>query len=235
MPTPLVQINAVTKEYISKHGAAAQKALAGVDLTISHGEIVAVLGRSGSGKSTLLNLIAGLDTPSEGKVLFDAVDLSLMNEDALARWRGRKVGIVFQFFQLLPTLTALDNVLLAMDFADVISRGERRDRALALLRRVGVAEQADKLPAMLSGGQQQRVAIARALANRPALLIADEPTGNLDSKNAAGIVDLFVELAEQKVAILLVTHDESVAARAHRIVRIADGRVISDRRVEAAA
>jgi putative ABC transport system ATP-binding protein len=235
MPAPLVQLNAVSKEYVSGSGEISRKAVDGVDLAIAPGEIVAILGRSGSGKSTLLNLIAGLDRPTAGKVLFSATDLGLLNENALARWRGRQVGIVFQFFQLLPTLTALENVVLAMDFAGVIARCERRNRAFALLQRVGIAEQANKLPSSLSGGQQQRVAIARALANTPALLIADEPTGNLDSQTATGIVELFTELATQNVAVLIVTHDESVAARAHRIVRLADGRVITDRRVGAAA
>lgn len=235
MSAPLVQIRDVTKEYVAAGGNFAQKALDGIDLSIVPGEIVAILGRSGSGKSTLLNLIAGLDTPSSGHVYFESADLGLLNEDAMARWRGRRVGVVFQFFQLLPTLTVLENVLLAMDFAGVVPRSERRERALALLKRVDVIDQANKLPATLSGGQQQRVAIARALANSPALLIADEPTGNLDSNTAAGIVDLFRELAAQNVAVLLVTHDESVAARAHRVVRLADGRVIADRRVGAAA
>lgn len=235
MSAPLVQIRAVTKEYVAAGGSFAQKALDGIDLSIVPGEIVAILGRSGSGKSTLLNLIAGLDTPSSGHVYFESADLGLLNEDAMARWRGRRVGVVFQFFQLLPTLTVLENVLLAMDFAGVVPRSERRERALALLKRVDVVDHANKLPATLSGGQQQRVAIARALANSPALLIADEPTGNLDSNTAAGIVDLFRELAAQNVAVLLVTHDESVAARAHRVIRLADGRVIADGRVGAAA
>ena len=235
MSGPLVRMSAVTKQYATAGSELAPKALDGIDLAIAPGEIVAILGRSGSGKSTLLNLIAGLDGPTSGRVWFESLDLASLDESGLARWRGRRVGIVFQFFQLLPTLTVLENVLLAMDFAGTVPRRERRDRARDLLQRVGIADHANKLPATLSGGQQQRAAIARALANAPSLLIADEPTGNLDSHTAANIVDLFIELAATGVSVLLVTHDESVAMRAHRVVRLADGRILSDRRVGVAA
>ncbi len=235
-PSPAVaRLIAVTKQYGAADGASSQRALDGVDLTIAAGEIVAILGRSGSGKTTLLNLLAGLDNPTSGKVTFGTTDLGLLSQDALARWRGRHVGVVFQFFQLLPTLTVLENVLLAMDLGHSVARGERRAKALALLERVGIVDQAAKLPATLSGGQQQRAAIARALANSPALLIADEPTGNLDSVTADEVVALFRELAGRSVAVVIVTHDETVAARANRIVRLADGRLIDDRRTAIAA
>ena len=162
-------------------------------LTVAAGEFVAVVGRSGSGKTTLLNLLAGIDRPTSGTVRVAGADLGTLSESGLAAWRGRNIGLVFQFFQLLPTLTVAENVMLPMDFAKTIPAGQRRDRALQLLDRVGVADQADKLPATLSGGQQQRAAIARALANDPPLLLADEPTGNLDSATAAAVLELFAE------------------------------------------
>lgn len=226
-----VELIAVSKSY-SHVGAARFTALEQVSLTVGAGELVAVLGRSGSGKSTLLNLIAGLDRADVGSVRVANQLMSGADEDALASWRGRNVGVVFQFFQLIPTLTALENVLLAMDFVNVVPRKERRARAVELLELVGIPEQADKLPSTLSGGQQQRTAIARALANDPGILVADEPTGNLDTATAASIVDLFESLVSRGRTVLVVTHDESVAKRAHRVVRLADGRVVEDRRID---
>ena len=201
------------------------RALRGVDLDIDAGEMVVVVGRSGSGKSTLLNLIAGLDRPTRGQLSVAGVALGALDEDALARFRGRSVGVVFQFFQLLPTLTALENILLAMDFVGVVPPGEREQRGLALLERVGVAEQAHKLPATLSGGQQQRVAVARALANDPQLIVADEPTGNLDSDTARQVMDLLSEVNEAGKTVLLVTHDAESAPKRGRILTMSDGSV----------
>jgi putative ABC transport system ATP-binding protein len=222
----------VRLEHISHHyaarGGVAQPALRDVTLRIAAGEHVAVLGRSGSGKSTLLNLIAGIDKPTSGLLEVAGVAPGTLGESALARWRGRHVGVVFQFFQLLPTLTVLENVVLAMDLVGHIAARQRRSRALMLLAQVGVPEQADKLPAMLSGGQQQRAAIARALANDPPLLLADEPTGNLDSETALAVVELFSELAQQGKTLLIVSHDARIAAAARRVVELRDGAVFSD-------
>jgi putative ABC transport system ATP-binding protein len=186
---------------------------------------VAVVGRSGSGKSTLLNLVAGIDRPTSGTVAVGGTGLHDLSHDRLATWRGRTVGVVFQFFQLLPTLTAAENVMLPMDFSGAFPARERRRRALDLLDRVGVRDQADKLPATLSGGQQQRVAIARALANDPPLIVADEPTGNLDSETSAAIFALFGALARDGKTVVIVTHEREAVSGAGRTVTIADGRV----------
>jgi putative ABC transport system ATP-binding protein len=201
-------------------------ALRGVDLDIAAGELVTIVGRSGSGKSTLLNLVAGLDSPSAGTVEVGGCALHGLADSRLPAWRGRTVGIVFQFFQLLPTLTAAENVMLPMDLAGRYASRERRDRALALLERVEVLDQADKLPATLSGGQQQRVAIARALANDPPVVLADEPTGNLDSETGAGVVALFGRLAAEGRTVVVVTHERDAFAGA-RSVTLADGRVVA--------
>ncbi len=200
-------------------------ALRDVDLEVQAGELIYVVGKSGSGKSTLLNMVAGLDRPTRGEVIVNAQPVHLLDQDQLARFRGTTVGVVFQFFQLLPTLTVAENVMLAMDFVGQVPVSSRRRRTIELLERVNVHEQADKLPATLSGGQQQRVAIARALANDPPLIVADEPTGNLDSHTAAQVMDLFVELAAAGKTVLLVTHDAEVAARPTRVLTITDGRV----------
>jgi len=200
-------------------------ALSGIDLEIDQGELVLVVGKSGSGKSTLMNMIAGLDRPSRGEVRVAETAVHALDEDGLARFRGQHVGVVFQFFQLLPTLTAAENILLAMDFVGKVPPTERREKALGLLRRVGVADQADKLPATLSGGQQQRVAIARSLANDPSLIVADEPTGNLDTRTAADVLSLFRELADAGKTVLLVTHDPSAQVNADRVLTIEDGRL----------
>ena len=208
-------------------------ALNAVDLRVTAGEFVAVVGRSGSGKTTLLNLLAGIDRVTSGSICIDATDISNLGESGLARWRGTSIGLVFQFFQLLPTLTVLENVMLPMDFARVLNGRDRRTRGLELLDRVGIAEQADKLPATLSGGQQQRAAIARALANDPPVLLADEPTGNLDSATAASVLELFGSLAESGKAIVMVTHDPEASGFASRVVTLADGVVLSDTAVAA--
>lgn len=205
-------------------------ALAGIDLELAAGELVAIVGPSGSGKSTLLHMLSGIDRPSSGEVHVDGTALHDLTEDALSAWRGRGVGIVFQSFQLLPTLTSLENVMLPMDFAGAWPTREREPRALGLLERMGVADQAQKLPSTLSGGQQQRVAIARALANDPALIVADEPTGNLDSHTSEAVVALFLELAADGRTVALATHDPSAARAAGRSLEIRDGRIMGGSR-----
>lgn len=226
---PAIELVGVEKTYPTPAGPFA--ALRGIDLRVAPGEFVTVLGKSGSGKSTLLNLIAGLDRPSAGEVRFGGTVIGGMGESHMAAWRGRTVGIVFQFFQLVPTLTVRENLLLAMEFVGVVPRPVRGGRAAALLDRVGLGDQADKLPGALSGGQQQRAAIARALANDPPVLVADEPTGNLDTQTTAGVVELFAELAAAGKTLVVVTHDEGLGGRSHRRVRLADGRVVEDARL----
>ncbi|UXI66859.1 ABC transporter ATP-binding protein [Tahibacter amnicola] len=232
-PSPLVNLRGVSKTYAG--GAAPFPALSDVDLEIRAGEFVAIAGQSGSGKSTLLNLIAGLDRPSRGEVMVDGHAVHSLSERALSRWRGNHVGIVFQFFQLMPTLTAAENVMLPMDFCGRWRASERRPRALELLQRLGVADQADKFPATLSGGQQQRVAVARALANGPRLLLADEPTGNLDSRSADALLDLLASLVRDGLTIAMVTHEPTAMARASRVVHLADGRLADTRDTRHAA
>ena len=203
-------------------------ALTDVNLTIHRGEFAVVVGQSGSGKSTLLGLLSGIDRPSTGEVLVGGTAVHTLSEREMSPWRGKAVGIVFQFFQLLPTLTAAENVMLPMDFCDTWKSGERRARALALLERLGVADQANKFPPKLSGGQQQRVAIARALANAPALLLADEPTGNLDSKTSEAILALFQDLARDGQTVVMVTHEQGARRLASRTVTLRDGRVVAN-------
>jgi len=222
----LISLRHVCKSYPGADGPFA--ALSDVSLEIARGEFVAIVGPSGSGKSTLLNLLAGIDRPEQGEVIVDGQALHRLSERALSAWRGRGVGIVFQFFQLLPTLTAAENVMLPMDFADRWPARERRERALALLARLGVADQADKFPAALSGGRQQRVAVARALANAPTLLLADEPTGNLDSSNARALLETLATLArDEGVTIAMVTHERAAQAHATRTIALADGRIVA--------
>jgi putative ABC transport system ATP-binding protein len=221
----LVHLQQVDKHFRSPAGVV--RALEGVDLRVRPGEFVGVRGPSGSGKSTLIHLITGIDRPTGGSVRVAGQALEALSEDALARFRGRHVGIIFQFFQLLPTLTALENVLLPMALAGG-RRGRAREtltRARALLAQVGALEQAERLPGSLSGGQQQRVAIARALANDPPLLVADEPTGNLDSRSAGEIFDLFEALAGKGKTFIVVTHDAELARRMPRVVEVRDGRL----------
>ena len=196
---------------------------------MQEGEFLAVVGKSGAGKSTLVNMITGIDRPSSGAIRVGTQAIQDMNEDQIATWRGKHVGVVFQFFQLLPMLTCAENVMMPMDFAGLYSGPrERRQRALHLLEQVGIAEHADKVPSAVSGGQRQRVAIARALANDPMLLAADEPTGNLDSKTADAMFQVFERLVAEGKTIVLVTHDRDLAARATRRVHIADGQIVDE-------
>ena len=225
-PHALIHLQNVSKDYEMASGRFS--ALKDVSLAIRHGECVAIVGKSGSGKSTLINMIAGIDRATSGEVDVASTRLNDLSESKLAAWRGRNVGIVFQFFQLLPTLTIAENVVLPMDFCTTYPVGERRPRALDILERVGIADQADKLPATLSGGQQQRAAIARALANSPALLLADEPTGNLDSRTADSILELFTALAAAGTTVVIVTHEREIASVVDRVVVLSDGRIATD-------
>ena len=229
----VIHVSDVVKAY--PLGAGEFVAINHLSIDIAQGEFVAVVGRSGSGKTTLLNLLAGIDRPTAGTVRVAGADLGSLSESGLAAWRGRNVGLVFQFFQLLPTLTVMENVLLPMDFARTIPVGERRDRAQHLLERVGVGDQADKLPATLSGGQQQRAAIARALANDPPILLADEPTGNLDSATADAVLKLFADLNGDGRTIVVVTHERDIRAIVGREVTLVDGRVVDDERTGVSA
>jgi putative ABC transport system ATP-binding protein len=226
-----IQVSDVVKTYPLAAGDVV--AVDHLSLDITQGEFVAVVGRSGSGKTTLLNLLAGIDRPTSGTVQVAGADLGSLSESDLAGWRGENVGLVFQFFQLLPTLTVSENVMLPMDFARKIPVRERRERARALLERVGVADQADKVPATLSGGQQQRAAIARALANEPPILLADEPTGNLDSVTAGAVLELFADLNAEGQTIVVVTHERDIRAIAGREVTLVDGRIVTDARTSA--
>jgi len=222
--TPLIEVRGVTHEY---HTAAGPfTALRDVSVAAARGEFLAVVGESGSGKSTLLALLAGIDRPTRGEVVIAGTKIHALAERELSAWRGRAVGIVFQFFQLLPTLTAAENVMLPMDFCGTYAADERRARAESLLARLGVREQSNKLPSTLSGGQQQRVAVARALANAPAVLLADEPTGNLDSRTSASMLAIFRELAEEGQTIVMVTHERRAMQHASRLLTLADGRVV---------
>ncbi|WP_202610347.1 ABC transporter ATP-binding protein [Herbidospora solisilvae] len=211
------------REVVKSYGAFT--ALHGVDLKVHAGEFLAVVGRSGSGKSTLINMITGIDRPTSGEVHVAGAAVHTMSENELAGWRGRNIGVVFQFFQLLPTLTVAENVMLPMDFCGTYP-GSRKPRALDLLERVGIADQAGKLPAELSGGQQQRAAIARALANEPPLLVADEPTGNLDSATATAVLELFAGIAADGTTVVMVTHGREAAPYITATVELADGRVV---------
>ncbi len=221
---PLVELRQVVKQY---HGAAgAVTALNGIDLQVRPGEFVVILGKSGAGKSTLVNMIAGIDQPTSGQIRVDGVAVHALSEDRRAAWRGRTVGVVLQFFQLLPTLTVLQNVMLPMDFADRYPIRQQRERALDLLDQMGIADHAHKLPSTVSGGQQQRIAIARALANDPPLLVADEPTGNLDSATARSVFGIFQDLVTQGKTIVMVTHDKDLASQVGRTLRLADGEIV---------
>jgi putative ABC transport system ATP-binding protein len=221
MSEPFVRINNLVKTY--KTPAGPLNVLRGIDLELERGDFVALVGPSGGGKTTFLNMITGVDKPTSGAVSVDGVDVASASERALTRWRGRNIGIVFQFFQLLPTLTVLENVMMPMDFCNIHKPRERRDRAMALLERFDVADQAHKTPDMLSGGQQQRVAIARALANDPPLVVGDEPTGNLDRMSAAVVLETFYELQEQGRTVVVVTHDRQVVRDVPNVLALQDG------------
>jgi putative ABC transport system ATP-binding protein len=221
---PLIDLAGVEKTY--RMGKVDYRALRGVDLSVAAGELVAVVGPSGSGKSTILNMITGIDRPSGGTVTFAGERLDRMSEEQLARWRGANVGIIFQFFQLLPTLTALENAVLPLDFARRGSKRERFARARTNLALVGLGDKLDHLPSELSGGEQQRVAIARSLAADPRLIVGDEPTGNLDTATAAEMFELLRRLNGEGKTVLFVTHDRELAARAGRVVTIRDGVVL---------
>jgi putative ABC transport system ATP-binding protein len=221
----LISLNQVSKCYETPAGKFT--ALEDVTLDIAEGEFVAISGKSGSGKSTLLNLAGGIDRPTSGSVVIGGSPIESLSENALSKWRCRNIGFVFQFFQLLPTLTAAENVMLPMDFRRGIPAGQRRARALQLLDMAGIADQADKLPATLSGGQQQRVAIARALANEPPVILADEPTGNLDSQTGASILRLFARLAAEGRTVLIVTHERELSGLVDRTIELGDGRIVS--------
>lgn len=224
--TPFIRMQGITKVF--KSGAGEFTALDHINLDFYRGEFVCIVGKSGSGKSTLANMITGIDHPTSGEIIVEGQVTNRMNESEMSIWRGNNLGIVFQFYQLLPMLTLLENVILPMDFCDRYDVGEREARAHELLAMVGLQELADKLPAMTSGGQQQTAAIARALANDPPILIADEPTGNLDSRTAESVFELFSHLVEKGKTIIMVTHDPALAERSSRIVKIHDGRVVND-------
>ncbi|MCA2002237.1 MAG: ATP-binding cassette domain-containing protein [Chloroflexi bacterium] len=223
---PMIDLRDVNKYY--KTAVGDFHALKSVDLQINAGEFVSVIGKSGSGKTTLLNMITGIDIPSGGEVWVNGTAVHKLNENKMARWRGKNLGIVFQFFQLLPMISVAENIMLPMDFCRAYPMRERYERAMQLLELVDLADHAHKLPAALSGGQQQRVAIARALANDPPILIADEPTGNLDSKTAESVFELFNELTAKGKTIIIVTHDSALAKRAHRTALIADGEIVNE-------
>jgi putative ABC transport system ATP-binding protein len=222
----VVQVKNVVKSFPVGDGEVT--ILKGLSFDVNDGEFVSIVGPSGNGKSTLLNMITGIDRPTDGEVIVTGREVHRMSENQLAVWRGENVGIIFQFFQMLPALSLLQNVILPMDFARKYTPKERRERAMHLLDTVGLADQAQKLPSMVSGGQQQRAAIARALANDPPLLVADEPTGNLDSRTAADVFDLFNELISQGKTMLMVTHDKELAKRVPRVVEITDGKITRD-------
>jgi ABC-type lipoprotein export system ATPase subunit len=228
---PLIEIKNLHKVYQTPAGDFT--AVNGISLDVQRGEFVAVIGKSGSGKSTFINMITGIDRPTSGEIVIDGAPVHSFNEGQMAAWRGRNLGIVFQFFQLFPTLTILENVILPMELNNLYSKRERKERAMHLLEKVEMTAQAHKLPSSISGGQQQRVAIARALANDPPLLVADEPTGNLDSKTAEKIFSLFEDLVAAGTTILMVTHDSDLARRVNRTILISDGEVVNEYLVRA--
>ena len=225
-PKPIVEVRNVVKSF--PVGDTEVTILKGVSLSVQPGEFVAIVGPSGNGKSTLLNMITGIDRPSSGEVFVTGQPLHTMSENQMAIWRGEHLGIIFQFFQMLPSLSLLQNIILPMEFAGKYTPSERRDRAMGLLELVGLAEQANKLPSMVSGGQQQRAAIARSLANDPPMIVADEPTGNLDAKTANEVFNIFYKLVDSGKTMLMVTHDRELAARMPRMVEVVNGLIHSD-------
>jgi putative ABC transport system ATP-binding protein len=222
----LIELRKVTKTF--KSGEGSFTALKQIDLHIAGGEFVIVVGKSGSGKSTLLNILAGIDRPTSGEVVVSRTPVHSLNESQTAVWRGKNIGVVFQFFQLLPTLTIVENVMLPMDFCRTYPFRERKARAMQLLERVGVAQHADKLPSALSGGEQQRVALCRALANDPPIIVADEPTGNLDSLTAETVMRLFGELVGDGKTVVMVTHERNNIPRISRKITLNDGAIVND-------
>ena len=226
-PRYLIELRQVVKTFETAAGPFV--ALQGVGLRVGPGEFVSIVGKSGSGKSTLINMLTGIDRPTSGEVLIDSTPVHTLDEGQIAVWRGHTVGVIFQFFQLLPTLTAVENVMLPMDYDHKYPRAERPERAMSLLDQVEMAGYAHQLPSALSGGQQQSVAIARAMANDPLILAADEPTGNLDSRSAELVFRLFEKLAAGGKTIMMVTHDNDLATRAQRTIILADGRIVADR------
>lgn len=220
----LIQLKGVSKIYHTDAGRFV--ALENVNLQIHSGEFVSIIGKSGSGKTTLINLITGIDQPSDGEIYIDQTPVHLLKESEKAIWRGKTIGVVFQFFQLLPTLTVIENVMLPMSLCNLYPGNERLERAYQLLKLVHVEHQANQLPTFLSGGEQQRVAIARALANDPPIIATDEPTGNLDSRTAETIMELFQDLTARGKTLLMVTHDPDLALRAQRIISLSDGRIV---------
>lgn len=223
---PLIVMNQVYKRYETPSGSFT--ALSNVSLEIQKGEFIAVVGKSGSGKSTLINMITGIDDPSSGKIYVAGTAVHALNQEKLAVWRGKNIGIIFQFFQLLPTLTVIENVMLPMDFCKTYPARERRERALGLLAKLGIPDEADKLPADLSGGQQQRAAIARALANDPPILVADEPTGNLDSQTTEEVMKYFSQMSHEGKTVVMVTHERDLNKYFTRTVTLSDGLVVSE-------
>lgn len=224
---PLIDLHNVSKIYTGAAGRFV--ALENINLQVNKGEFVTVIGKSGSGKSTLVNMITGIDRPTSGEVWVNGTLVNELGEGKTAVWRGRHIGLIFQFFQLLPTLSVIENVMLPMDFAGRYGMAERMKRAMNLLDQLDLAGHAHKLPSFISGGEQQRVAIARALANDPPLILADEPTGNLDSKTAANVITLFESLRATGKTLLIVTHDRDVSNQASRIITLADGRIVDER------
>ncbi len=222
----LIELRSLVKVYDT--GEVPFEALKSVDLDVHPGEFVGLIGKSGSGKTTLVNMVTGIDRPTSGSVVVDGTPVHELDENRLARWRGKTVGVVFQFFQLLPTLTIAENIMLPMDFCRTYPASERLERAMHLLEQVELADQGHKLPASLSGGQQQRAAIARALANDPPILVADEPTGNLDSRTAESVFEMFERLIERHKTILMVTHDNDLAKRVTRALHVHDGEIVDD-------
>lgn len=226
MDGPVIRMQGISKTFHTAAGPTT--VLKGIDIDIPQGQFASVVGRSGSGKSTLVNMITGIDRPSAGSVQVGGQDIHHLPESEMAIWRGKNLGIVFQFFQLLPMLTLIENVMLPMDFCNMHSPASREDRALELLRQVGLEEMAHSLPGAISGGQQQCAAVARALANDPPILIADEPTGNLDSNTAEQVWGIFETLAAQGKTILIVTHDQNLAQRTQRQLLISDGELVKE-------
>src|SRR5688572_13981948 len=228
---PLIEIKNLRKVYQTPAGDFT--AVNGINVEVQRGEFVAIIGKSGSGKSTFINMITGIDRPTSGEIMINGAPVHSFTEAQMAAWRGRNLGIVFQFFQLFPTLTILENVILPMELNNLYTKSERKERAMHLLEKVEMTQQANKLPSAISGGQQQRVAIARALANDPPLIVADEPTGNLDSKTAAKIFSLFEDLVASGKTILMVTHDSDLARRVNRTILISDGEIVNEYLVRA--